>query len=65
MGCNNCHSEEFEEVYADEYSGHKASGRNRNDTTKTIFVCEDCGGHGRKFVDGVDGGVQLSGVLRE
>jgi hypothetical protein len=51
-------------VYTDEYSGHKGS-RKRDETTKTIFVCEECGGHGRKYEDGIDGGVQLSGVLRE
>lgn len=63
MECNNCHSEDFNEAYTDEYSGHKGS-RKRDDTIKTIFVCKNCGGHGRKFVDGIDGGVQLSGVLR-
>ena len=46
MECNNCHSEEFEEVHTSEYSGHKARGRNRDETTKTIFVCEECGGQG-------------------
>lgn len=64
MECNNCHEEEFNEVYTVEYSGNKGHS-NRDETTKTIYVCEGCDKHGRKYVDGVDGGVQLSGVLRE
>lgn len=64
MECNNCNSDDLNEVYVDEYGGHKG-GRKRDETEKTIYMCNDCGGHGRKYVDGVDGGVQLSGVLRE
>lgn len=64
MECNNCNSGDFTEAYTDEYGGHKG-GRGRNDTTKTIYVCKECGGHGRKYVDGLSGSVQLSGVLRE
>ena len=63
MECNNCGSEEFSEVYNREYSGHKG-GRNRDETEKTVYKCNSCGSEGREFVDGVDGGVTYSGVLR-
>jgi uncharacterized Zn finger protein len=64
MDCNNCGSEEFEEVLSTSYDGHKGN-RNRDDTEKIVFECEGCGQEGRKFIDGVDGTVTLSGVLRE
>lgn len=64
MECNDCGSEEFTEIHNEEYSGHKGSDRNRNETEKTIYECDDCGGEGREFVDGVDGGMTYSGVLR-
>lgn len=63
MECNNCGSENMSEVYQEEYSGHKG-GRSRNKTKKTIYLCRECSSEGREFVDGVDGGVTYSGVLR-
>jgi len=61
--CNNCGSGEFSEVHNEEYGGHKG-GRNRDGTEKTIYKCESCGSEGRKLVDGVDGRVTRTGVLR-
>jgi hypothetical protein len=64
MECNNCNSEDFTEIHSDSYSGHKG-GRNRDETEETVFRCEGCGKQGKKFVDGVDGTITFSGVLRE
>lgn len=61
--CNNCGSEDFTEAFSTEYSGHKGP-HNRNETEKIVYECQGCGREGRKFIDGVDGGVTLSGCLR-
>lgn len=64
MECNNCGSDDFEQVLSVEYDGHKGENRSRNDTEKIVFECQCCEREGRKFIDGVDGGVTFSGVLR-
>ena len=63
MKCNNCDSEEFTENHHEEYLGWKGSDR-RNETEKTVYICDECGSEGCEFVDGVDGGVIYSGALR-
>ena len=61
--CNNCGSTEWEEYYEDRYGGAK-SRDGRNETVCTIFQCEECESEGRRFEDGVDGTVTLTGALR-
>lgn len=58
-----CGNSEWSNPLTKEYGGHKGS-RKRDDTTMELYVCNNCGAEGRKFTDGVDGGVTLSGEFR-
>jgi len=61
--CKNCGSDEWNKIYEDSYSGAKG-GRGRDETTKEVFICKNCGKEGRKFTDGVSSGTTLSGAMR-
>ena len=61
--CKNCGSDEWNKIYENSYSGHK-SRDGRNETTKEVFECQNCGKEGRKFTDGVSGGTTFSGAMR-
>lgn len=53
----------LEQLLSESYGGHKG-GRGRGDTERTVYKCDGCGAEGRRFVDGVEGTVTVSGVLR-
>lgn len=61
--CNNCGGDEWTKFLETGQEGHKGGDR-RDPTTKEVFECIRCGKEGRRFTDGVDGTVTLSGAFR-
>lgn len=61
--CNECGSSDWDEVEGLEI-GYPESRRERDQTIRRVFLCENCGTEGRRFEDGQSSSIQYSGALR-
>lgn len=62
--CKNCGNDEFEEIEELESQYPDRRSRDKNKTTRRIFVCTECGKEGRLFEDGFTNTETYSGALR-
>lgn len=62
--CNECGAEGWREYKSAEISYPEHRSRDRDKTTRRVFICKSCGSEGRVFEDGQHGTIQLTGALR-
>jgi len=60
--CTNCGASEWTELVQESYPDRR---RERDQTTKRVFKCQNCGEEGKKFERGLTGTTQYTGVLRD
>lgn len=60
--CNECGSSDWNKLLEEQYPERRSKDRDK--TTKEVFVCNECGAEGRRFEDGHSGGIQHSGAAR-
>jgi len=59
--CNNCELSDWKEVFDTRYPD---SRRERDQTVKTVYVCNSCGAEGKHFEHKNSGTEQMSGAFR-
>jgi hypothetical protein len=59
--CNNCGASDWDKLFD---IGYPEKRRDRDQTVKTVYRCEECGSEGRHFDRQSTGTEQLTGAMR-
>jgi hypothetical protein len=59
--CNECGSSEWTEIVETSYPERR---KERAQTVKTVYACDQCGAEGRHFDQRNDGTTQYAGAMR-
>ena len=59
--CNSCGASTWKLILSEAYPTKR---RDRDQTTKDVFVCKGCDAEGRRFTDGHNGEITWAGAMR-
>lgn len=62
--CKNCGASDWREFEKAEKSYPDNPSRERSQTVRKVFICNNCDKEGRRFEDGHDGTITFAGALR-